>query len=109
LTREAVFGALFCLQMHTLDFFWVFACFYYRQFVVEEKFGFNTSSRTNFCVGLFLNDFLLMLLRNVAYTLMATVVFFYGSTNLSEIVYLSVIVGVTNLVVLIDCFGVMQL
>ena len=109
LTREAVFGALFCLQMHSLDFVWTFSCMYYRQFVVEEKFGFNTSSTTNFCISLFLNDFLLMLLRNVANTLVATAVIFYGSTNLSEIVYHSLIVGVTNLLVFIDCFGVMQL
>jgi hypothetical protein len=50
-----------------------------------------------------------MLFRNVSYTIVATLVIFYSSTYLSEISYLLLIAFVTNLVVLIDCYGVMQL
>jgi len=107
--REAVFGALFCLEMHLIDIIWLFTCYYYRQFVIEEKYGFNKESVPNFCVGMLFNDFLLMLLRNASYTIVATLLIFYCSTYLSEIVYLLVIAAATNLVVLIDCFGVMQL
>jgi Na+/H+-dicarboxylate symporter len=78
---------------------------YYRKFVVEHKFGFNTSTFANFCLGQVL-DGLLMLLRNAVYTLIATAVMYYGSTNLPEYLYFFLILLVTNLLVLIDCFGV---
>ena len=42
MARETVFGIFFCLEMHFFDFVWTLPCLYYRQFVVEEKFGFNT-------------------------------------------------------------------
>lgn len=94
--------------MHFFDFVWTFACMYYRLFVVEHKFGSINSNFANFCLGQLL-DGLIMLFRNAAYTLIATAVIYYGSNNLPDYLYLSMILGVTNLLVLIDCFGVSQL
>ena len=51
MTRETVFGLIFCFEMHIIDAVWQFGCLYYRQFVIEEIFGFNKSTKGNFCLG----------------------------------------------------------
>jgi len=107
MTREAAFGMLFCLEMHSIDFVWTFGCMYYREFVVEQKFGFNNSTFVNFCIGQLLEG-ILMLLRNVIYTLIATTTMYYGINNFPEYLYVSVVL-ITNIVVFVDCFGVLQL
>ncbi len=59
----------------------------------------------DFCIGEFLSGFIL-LIRNIAYNIVATTVMYYGSTYLNTFLYISMILAVTNLVVLFDCFVV---
>jgi len=94
--------------MHLVDFTWTFACSYYDSFVIEAKFNFNTQSRMDFCIGEFLSGFI-FLIRNIAYTIVATSVMYYGSTYLNEFLYILMILLATNLVVFFDCFVISNL
>ena len=49
------------------------------------------------------------LIRNLAYTLVATAVMYYGGNNLNEALYYFVVASITSFLVLFDSFGVMRL